>query len=40
MLTAAEIADAKKRVRYEHANVLHENDDSVRIAYQWLDARK
>ncbi len=39
VLTAAEIAEAKKRVRYQHANVLHEHDDSVRIAYQWLDAQ-
>ncbi|MCP3397102.1 MULTISPECIES: hypothetical protein [unclassified Bradyrhizobium] len=39
MLTAAEIADAKKRVKYPYASVLHEHDDSVRIAYQWLDAQ-
>ncbi|MCP2223402.1 MULTISPECIES: hypothetical protein [Bradyrhizobium] len=38
-LTAAEIADAKKRVQYRHANVEDEHDDCVRIAYQWLDAQ-
>ncbi|WP_245284110.1 GntP family permease [Bradyrhizobium sp. Cp5.3] len=39
MLTAAEISDAKKRLKYPYANVLHEHDDCVRIAYQWLDAQ-
>ncbi|MDI2110468.1 MULTISPECIES: hypothetical protein [Bradyrhizobium] len=38
-LTAAEIADAKKRVKYQHGNVEDEHDDCVRIAYQWLDAQ-
>ncbi|MET4768158.1 hypothetical protein [Bradyrhizobium elkanii] len=39
ILTAVEIANAKKRVKYRHANVRHEHDDCVRIAYQWLDAQ-
>jgi len=39
MLTAAEIANAKTRVNYQDDNFLHEDDDSVRIAYQWLDAQ-
>ncbi|MCP3406218.1 hypothetical protein [Bradyrhizobium sp. CCGB01] len=39
MLTANEIADAKGRVRYQDSNVVHEHDDCVRIAYQWLDAQ-
>ncbi|UFW88400.1 hypothetical protein BjapCC829_07620 [Bradyrhizobium barranii] len=39
MLTPAEIAAAKTRINYQPGNVLHAEDDSVRIAYQWLDAQ-
>ncbi len=39
MLSAAEIAGAKKRVNYQHARVEHGHDDCVRIAYHWLDAQ-
>ncbi|MCA6105024.1 hypothetical protein [Bradyrhizobium australafricanum] len=38
-LTATEIAEAKKRVKYQHASVRDEHDDCVRIAYQWMDAQ-
>ncbi len=37
MLTAQEISEAKTRVRYGNREVLHEHDDCIRIAYEWLD---
>jgi hypothetical protein len=40
MLTAQEIAAAKKGFRYSHpADVHHEHDDCIRMAYEWLDAQ-
>lgn len=40
MLTAEQIADAKSRTPYSHrADVLHEHDDCIRMAYEWLDAQ-
>lgn len=40
MLTAQQIADAKRTCRYEHrADILHEHDDCIRMAYEWLDAQ-
>jgi hypothetical protein len=40
MLTGAEIAAAKKGVRYEvPREVFHEHDDCIRMAYEWLDAQ-
>ncbi|MDQ3077960.1 MAG: hypothetical protein M3Q83_03855 [Pseudomonadota bacterium] len=40
MLTAEQIAAAKKGVRYEHPReVFHEHDDCIRMAYEWLDAQ-
>jgi hypothetical protein len=40
MLTAQEISEAKRRVRYENERAaLHEHDDCIRIAYEWLDAQ-
>lgn len=41
MLSASEISSAKKRTQYSHGNadVLHEHDDCIRIAYEWLDAQ-
>jgi hypothetical protein len=40
MLSADEIANAKRRVQYSsRAEVLHEHDDCIRIAYEWLDAQ-
>lgn len=40
MLTAEQIADAKSRTPYAHrADILHEHDDCIRMAYEWLDAQ-
>ncbi|KWV58328.1 hypothetical protein AS156_36010 [Bradyrhizobium macuxiense] len=39
MLTAQEISEAKTRIRYGNREVLHEHDDCIRIAYEWLDAQ-
>ena len=40
MLTAQQIAAAKRNCRYEHrADIFHEHDDCIRIAYEWLDAQ-
>jgi len=40
MLTAQQIADAKQTCRYEHrADIFHEHDDCIRLAYEWLDAQ-
>ena len=41
MLTADQIKHAKRRQRYAHpTEVLHEHDDCIRLAYEWLDAQK
>lgn len=41
MLTAEQIATAKTTCKYEYpSEVLHEHDDCVRLAYEWLDAQK
>lgn len=37
MLTAKDIADAKRRLNKPEG--LHEHDDCIRIAYEWLDAQ-
>ena len=40
MLSAEQIAATKKGFRYSHpANVFHEHDDCIRMAYEWLDAQ-
>jgi len=40
MLTAEQIAAAKKGFRYSHpADTVHEHDDCIRMAYEWLDAQ-
>jgi len=39
MLSAVEIAAAKKRTKYGTKDRLHEHDDCIRIAYEWLDAQ-
>ena len=40
MLSAIEIAEAKKRVKYGLGSQSHhEHDDCIRIAYEWLDAQ-
>jgi hypothetical protein len=40
MLSAEQIAKAKIKTKYMHrGEVLHEHDDCVRIAYEWLDAQ-
>ena len=40
MLTAEQIAVAKKQAKYAHKEQLHEHDDCIRIAYEWLDAQE
>jgi hypothetical protein len=40
MLTAEDIALGKASTAYSHKDVYHESDDSIRIAYEWLDAQK
>lgn len=41
MITAAQISDAKKATGYRFGSreILHEHDDCIRIAYEWLDAQ-
>lgn len=40
MLSTEQIAAAKKGFRYSQpADVLHEHDDCIRMAYEWLDAQ-
>lgn len=39
MLTAEQIADAKKQTKYSLGSKHHEHDDCIRIAYEWLDAQ-
>jgi hypothetical protein len=41
MLTGAEIEEAKKRTNYSlKSDILHEHNDCIRMAYEWLDAQK
>lgn len=42
MLSDSDIAAAKKRVKYGTPSTdrMHEHDDCIRIAYEWLDAQK
>lgn len=40
MLTSEQIAAAKKGFRYSTpSDILHEHDDCIRLAYEWLDAQ-
>lgn len=40
MLTDEQITAAKKGFRYSQpADVLHEHNDCIRLAYEWLDAQ-
>lgn len=40
MLTSEQISAAKRGFRYIHrADVFHEHDDCIRMAYEWLDAQ-
>lgn len=39
MLTDEAIAKAKQQVKYTE-EVLHEHNDCIRMAYEWLDAQK
>lgn len=39
MLTNAEIDAAKRKLR-QTEDVLHEHNDCIRLAYEWLDAQK
>lgn len=40
MLTKEQITATKTNFRYSHpADVLHEHDDCIRMAYEWLDAQ-
>lgn len=39
-LSSGMIAAAKQNFRYQYpADVLHEHDDCIRLAYEWLDAQ-
>jgi hypothetical protein len=41
-ITSEMIAEAKAKTRYgnKKCGVLHEHDDCIRMAYEWLDAQK
>ncbi|WP_215757257.1 hypothetical protein, partial [Gluconobacter sp. P5H9_a] len=40
MLTDKEINDAKIGFKYQHpSDILHEHEDCIRMAYEWLDAQ-
>lgn len=40
MISEKDIAEAKKRVSYSLSEApLHEHDDCIRMAYEWLDAQ-
>jgi hypothetical protein len=39
MLSADDISAEKGRTKYHTKDVLHEHDDCIRIAYEWLDAQ-
>ena len=40
MLRSEQIAAAKRNFRYSHPkDILHEHDDCIRMAYEWLDAQ-
>jgi hypothetical protein len=40
MLTSEQIAATKRNFRYRYPqDVLHEHDDCIRMAYEWLDAQ-
>ncbi len=39
MLTAADIQKAKSTTLYSPGDVLHEHDDCIRMAYEWIDAQ-
>lgn len=39
MLTTEQIDAAKKRTKYGLKEQLHQHDDCIRIAYEWLDAQ-
>ncbi|XQU09213.1 hypothetical protein P4544_05405 [Halomonas sp. LY9] len=40
MISKEEISSAKLRTKYSLDSQLHQHDDCVRIAYEWLDAQK
>lgn len=40
MLSSLQIEKAKKETLYSDTDRYHENDDCIRIAYEWLDAQK
>jgi len=40
MITDEEIEQAKSQTTYTLDSQLHEHNDCIRIAYQWLDAQK
>ncbi len=39
MLTAEDILKAQSKTEYSPGDVLHEHDDCIRMAYEWLDAQ-
>jgi hypothetical protein len=40
VLTDEQIEEAKKHTKYTTEHVLHEHNDCIRIAYEWLDAQR
>lgn len=41
MITKEAIEAAKSETKYRHRkDILHEHDDCIRMAYEWLDAQK
>ena len=40
MLTDNQIEEAKKQTTYSLRHIVHEHNDCIRMAYEWLDAQK
>ena len=40
MITDVQIEEAKLRTKYSKKGQLHEHNDCIRIAYEWLDAQR
>ena len=40
ILTDEQIEEAKQRVHYTTGQPLHQHNDCIRIAYEWLDAQQ
>ncbi|MEA4990628.1 hypothetical protein SDC9_16743 [bioreactor metagenome] len=40
MITDSQIENGKMRTNYSQKEQMHEHNDCIRIAYEWLDAQK